>query len=64
VRRREQRAKLVYVPIAEAQQMAFFHQYYGYQAPPPRKTYAVLVVAIALVVIPWSLLAWLIWTLA
>ena len=52
------------VPIAEAQQMAFFQQHYGYQAPPPRKTYAVLALAVALVVIPWALLAWVIWTLA
>jgi hypothetical protein len=64
VRLRVQHDKLLFVPIAEAQQMAFFHRYYGYQAPPPRKTYAVLVLAVALVVVPWSLLAWLIWTLA
>jgi hypothetical protein len=57
------RDKLGFVPIAEAQQLEFFHQYYGSQAPPPRKTYAVLVLAVALVVIPWSLLAWFIWTL-
>jgi hypothetical protein len=64
VRLRVQRAKLFFVPIAESQQIAFFHRYYGYQAPPPRKTYAVLVLAVVLVVVPWSLLAWLIWTLA
>jgi hypothetical protein len=64
VRLRVQRDKLTLVPIAEAQQMAFFHQHYGYQAPPPRKTYAVLALAVALVVIPWSLIAWLIWSLA
>jgi hypothetical protein len=44
--------------------MALFHGYYGYRAPPPRKTYLVLVLAVALVVLPWSLIGWLIWTLA
>ena len=57
-----QRDKLGFVPIAEAQQLEFFNQHYGSQAPPPSKTYAVLVLAVALVVIPWSLFAWLIWT--
>jgi hypothetical protein len=52
------------VPTADAQQLVFFQRYDSYQPPPPRKTYAVLVLAVALVVVPWSLLAWLIWTLA
>lgn len=49
---------------AEPQQMVLFHGYYGRGAPPPRKTYAVLVLAVALIVVPWTLIGWLIWTLA
>jgi hypothetical protein len=52
------------VSVVEAEEMVLFHSYEGSYTPPPWKTVVGLGLAVALPVIFWSLIGFLIWTFA